>query len=224
MFQWSAIVSRPDRNCTPLFHITQYGDNIIGRELNRSKLPGCCSGSRTQNLLNSCKRWQRPLRPIKHSHHLWLQSFSIHEVAGKVNFFSTSGTLLTKWLVLIHKSHVDPSRSAHCLPILHHWDSSRCQHFQLAWWIPPLLRFLYFILCYCPKRTPLHQHFIMAPKAFAKLGCILKQDPVMINDRYGQFSCRILPEALNAVIFVSNIVNYLHAEARHRCQNFLVIK
>ena len=32
--------SKIDRSRTPLFHVAQYGDDIIGRELNRRKLPG----------------------------------------------------------------------------------------------------------------------------------------------------------------------------------------
>ena len=37
---------KTDRSHTHLFHVTQYGDDIIGRELNLRKLPGC-SWSRT---------------------------------------------------------------------------------------------------------------------------------------------------------------------------------
>ena len=32
--------SKTDRSRTPLFHVAQYGDDIIGRELNLRKLPG----------------------------------------------------------------------------------------------------------------------------------------------------------------------------------------
>ena len=32
--------SKTDRSRTPLFHVAQYGDDIIGRELNLKKLPG----------------------------------------------------------------------------------------------------------------------------------------------------------------------------------------
>ena len=31
---------KTDRSHTPLFHVTQYGDDIIGQELNLRKLPG----------------------------------------------------------------------------------------------------------------------------------------------------------------------------------------
>ena len=31
---------KTDRSCIPLFHVAQYGDDIIGRELNLRKLPG----------------------------------------------------------------------------------------------------------------------------------------------------------------------------------------
>ena len=31
---------KTDRSRTPLFHVAQYGDDIIGRELNLRKLPG----------------------------------------------------------------------------------------------------------------------------------------------------------------------------------------
>ena len=32
--------SKIDRSRTPLFHVAQYGDDIVGRELNLRKLPG----------------------------------------------------------------------------------------------------------------------------------------------------------------------------------------
>ena len=32
--------SKTDRSRTPLFHVAQYGDDVIGRELNLRKLPG----------------------------------------------------------------------------------------------------------------------------------------------------------------------------------------
>ena len=46
---------KTDRSRTPLFHVAQYGDDITGRELN-SENCSIGSGSRTNNLPNSCDR------------------------------------------------------------------------------------------------------------------------------------------------------------------------
>ena len=50
MFQLSA--SRPTVSRTPLFHVVQYGDDIIGRELNLNENCSVGSASRTHNLPN----------------------------------------------------------------------------------------------------------------------------------------------------------------------------
>ena len=46
---------KPNNRCTPSFHVSQYGDDIIGRELNLDENCPVGSGSRTHNLQKQLK-------------------------------------------------------------------------------------------------------------------------------------------------------------------------